>query len=124
MARDAVLAMQAEPSPDARSGDLADDPGLAPGLMTAQATATAPPAPAPGSPESRSQEFVPVEGGQESVDAGTLLVAAYVVMWAIALVFVALSWMRQRRLDTRIAELESALGRRDPDAPAPRSPER
>jgi CcmD family protein len=38
-----------------------------------------------------------------------LLIAAYLVMWALLFVFVFLSWRRQARVETRIAELEKAI---------------
>jgi hypothetical protein len=90
--------------------DVHDDPGLGPTLKTAQPMPEGQPAGQPGTPEQRSQEFVPVEGGTETTSAGTMLVVAYLVMWAILLGFVLSSWRRQRRIDTRIAELERALG--------------
>ncbi|MFO7179348.1 MAG: CcmD family protein [Pseudomonadota bacterium] len=61
-------------------------------------------------PSERSTEFAPVEGGPETTSAEALLVAAYLLMWAILLTFVLLSWLRQKRLDRRVAELERALG--------------
>ncbi len=60
-------------------------------------------------PSARSTEFVPVQGGNETTSAASLLITAYVVMWALLLGFVFLSWRRQGRVETRIAELEKAL---------------
>ncbi|HEY4106790.1 MAG TPA: CcmD family protein [Polyangiaceae bacterium] len=60
-------------------------------------------------PSARSTEFVAVQGGGETTSAATLLVIAYVVMWALLLGFVLLSWRRQGRVDARISELEKAL---------------
>ena len=60
-------------------------------------------------PSARSTEFVPVTGGGETTSAATLLITAYVVMWALLLGFVLLSWRRQGRVETRISELEKAL---------------
>jgi CcmD family protein len=60
-------------------------------------------------PSARSTEFVAVQGGGETTSAATLLVTAYVVMWALLLGFVLLSWRRQGRVDARISELEKAL---------------
>lgn len=38
-----------------------------------------------------------------------LLVSAYIVFWLIAMVFVQLTWLRQRRLAKRVDDLERAL---------------
>jgi hypothetical protein len=35
------------------------------------------------SPEERASEFRPDQGGTETASAGTLLVVAYLVMWAL-----------------------------------------
>ena len=60
-------------------------------------------------PSSRSTEFVAVQGGGETTSAASLLIAAYVVMWALLLGFIFLSWRRQARVETRISELEKAI---------------
>lgn len=62
-------------------------------------------------PEGRSTEFVPVQGGGggETTSAASLLVTAYLVMWAILLGFVFMSWRRQATVENRISELEKAL---------------
>jgi CcmD family protein len=60
-------------------------------------------------PNARSTEFVAVQGGGDTTSAATLLVTAYIVMWALLLGFVFLSWRRQGRVETRISELEKAL---------------
>ena len=60
-------------------------------------------------PNSRSTEFRAVEGGGEQTSAASLLVAAYVLMWALVLGFLLLSWRRQGQVETRISELEKAL---------------
>ncbi len=60
-------------------------------------------------PDDRSTEFRAVEGGG-AVHSGTvLLVEAYAAIWLILFAFIWLTFRKQRRLDTRIAELESAL---------------
>lgn len=74
--------------------------------MTAQTTA----------PSSRATEFVPVEGGAETTSAGTLLVVAYIVMWALLLGFLGLGWRRQKKLDTRLSELERQISGKAPGA--------
>ena len=60
-------------------------------------------------PSARSTEFVAVQGGGETTSAEALLVTAYLVMWALLLGFVFLSWRRQSRVETRISELEKAI---------------
>ena len=67
---------------------------------------------APLTPADRSTEFVAVQGGTESTSAEVLLVAAYLVMWAILLVFLLLTWRKQTRIEARISELDSELRRR------------
>jgi hypothetical protein len=69
--------------------------------------------PAPGTVESRSQEFRPVTGGNtETSSAGGLLVAAYVLMWAILMGFLFMTFRRQAAVDKRLIELERALPKR------------
>ena len=87
---------------------LHDDPGLGPGLRLAQ---NAPPQGTPATPEERAQEFKPVQGGSDTASAGSLLVAAYIVMRAILMGFLVLSWRRGQRLATRIGDLEKSLDR-------------
>jgi CcmD family protein len=63
-------------------------------------------------PESRSTEFVAVEGGPETTSANTLLVVAYAAMWALVFGFLLLSLRRQRQIEQRLAELDRALAAR------------
>jgi hypothetical protein len=65
-------------------------------------------------PDDRSTEFVATQGGAETTSATTLLVSAYVLMWAVLLTFLFLSWRRQQRIETRLAELDRALSRTGP----------
>jgi hypothetical protein len=67
-------------------------------------------------PANRSTEFVPVEGGGETTSAELLLVVAYLVMWGLLLAFVGLGWRRQKRLETRLGELERAVAGKAPRA--------
>ncbi|HVU05466.1 MAG TPA: CcmD family protein [Polyangiaceae bacterium] len=60
-------------------------------------------------PESRSTEFVPVQGGNESTSAEHLLVAAYLLMWAAVFTFIFLTWRKQGRMEERISALDSAI---------------
>jgi CcmD family protein len=53
--------------------------------------------------------FEPVEGGGDTTSAGTLLVVAYLVMWALLVGFIWLSWRRVARVESRIGGLERAL---------------
>jgi CcmD family protein len=69
-------------------------------------------------PNARSTEFVAVQGGGDTTSAATLLVTAYLVMWALLLGFVFLSWRRQGRVETRISELEKSLASGGPKGSA------
>lgn len=51
-------------------------------------------------------EFRPVEGGGETASAGGLLVAAYLLMWALVFGMVAHGVLRQRKLAERLSRLE------------------
>lgn len=91
--------------------DVHADPGLAPSYRLSKAQA--PPATTTAQrPEERSQEFVPVgagEGQQNTASASTLLVTAYLVMWALLLGFLFMSWRRSQRIEARLTGLEQAL---------------
>ncbi len=56
-------------------------------------------------------EFVATTGGGEATSAEAMLIAAYMLLWAILMAFVGLSWRRQRATATRLAQIESALGK-------------
>lgn len=71
--------------------------------MTQASTTTA------SSTTASPSEFVPTTGGGETTSANGLLVAAYMVLWAILLGFVALNWRRQRALSERLTEVERSL---------------
>ena len=60
-------------------------------------------------PDDRAMGFEKVEGGGETTSAGTLLVVAYLVMWALLIGFVLLSWRKLGRVESRINGLERAL---------------
>ena len=66
-------------------------------------------APAQKTPEDRSTQFVPVQGGNESTSAEALLVTAYLVMWAALIAFVFLTWRKQGALEKRIERLDDTL---------------
>jgi len=55
--------------------------------------------------------FRPVDAGTQQRDGAVLMVAAYIVVWAILMGFVLAGRLRQRRLDARIARLERAMER-------------
>ena len=61
-------------------------------------------------PSSRSTSFVPVEGNAETTSAEAMLIAAYLVMWALLIAFVGFGWRRQARVEARLGELEKAVG--------------
>jgi CcmD family protein len=68
--------------------------------------------PAPSkAPEDRSTEFVAVQGGNDGTSAETLLVTAYLVMWAALLAFIFMTWKKQGALEKRVAKLDEALRR-------------
>lgn len=60
-------------------------------------------------PEERATEFVPVKGGEDTTSAATLLVIAYVLMWALVFGFLALTWRKNRALHERLSALESSV---------------
>ncbi len=59
----------------------------------------------------RATEFRAVEGGGETRSGTVLLVEAYAAIWLILFVMLALGFLKQRRLDARIGDLEKALDR-------------
>jgi hypothetical protein len=69
--------------------------------------------PAAGTVEARSTEFKPVTGGpSDTSSAEALLVTAYVLMWAILMGFLFVTFRRQAAVDKRLGELERALPKR------------
>ena len=69
--------------------------------------------PTTGTVEDRSQEFRPVTGANtETSSAEGLLITAYVLMWAILMGFLFLTFRRQAAVDKRLGELERALPKR------------
>lgn len=87
------------------AGGVHDDPGLAPGVRQPDSV------PQPGTlePDDRSTQFVPVTGGEDSTSAMSLLVSAYLVMWALLMLFVFFSWRRQQQIEGRVGQLEKQL---------------
>jgi hypothetical protein len=82
---------------------------------TSQALARADGTSAPGEahtgsdPGQRESDFRAVQGGEETLNGGTLLIEAYAVLWVILFGFVWISWRRQVSIDARVAELERSL---------------
>ena len=68
---------------------------------------------APSSPDDRSSEFVPVTGGSETANATSLLLAAYILMWACAFGLIWLSIKKLASVAARMEELEKQLAKRD-----------
>jgi hypothetical protein len=65
-----------------------------------------------GNPSERSTQFVPVEGGtSQASDAGTFMVAAYVLMWLCAVFFILHTWRKTRSVEARMNELQKAIAK-------------
>ena len=65
-----------------------------------------------GNPQDRSTQFVPVEGGgPETTDAGTFMVAAYVLMWLVTVLFILHTWRKMRGVQNRVDELQKAIAK-------------
>lgn len=75
---------------------------------TSTSTSTSPAASASAAPITtfEAQEGAPIPEAHSGVK---LLVSAYIAFWVIAMVFVQLTWLRQRGLAKRVEELERAL---------------
>lgn len=78
-----------------------------------QPAATAAPS---ATPEQRSQEFRPVEGGGEVQSGTVLLTEAYAAIWLCVLALVLFGMRRLRRLEARLDRLAEDVRR----AEAPR----
>ena len=59
--------------------------------------------------QDRSTEFVPTSGGKETTSAEALLLAAYILMWALVFGFIFRTARRQLGLDRRLGDIERAL---------------
>ena len=65
-----------------------------------------------GNPSDRSTQFVPVESGaSEPSDAGTFMVAAYVLMWLCTVFFILHTWRKTRSVEARMNELQKAIAK-------------
>jgi CcmD family protein len=74
-----------------------------------QALPTPVPSTTSPTPDDRSSGFSAVEGGTETRSGTVLLVEAYAAIWLILFGFIWMTFRRQRKLDTRISDLEAAL---------------
>lgn len=70
-----------------------------------------PPNDPPKTADDRSTTFQAVEPGKEQYNGNTLLVTAYVLVWALVLGYVVVLWRKQAALGARLAGLESAIVR-------------
>jgi len=61
--------------------------------------------------DDRSTTFRAVEGGNQLQSGERLLVEAYAAFWLVLFGLLLLYWLRQRKLDERVASLEGALAR-------------
>jgi CcmD family protein len=66
-------------------------------------------APTSSAPDDRATTFQPIEGGGEQRSGGTLMVAAYSVIWTLLMVWLVLLWRKQARLNERLDGLEGAI---------------
>ena len=73
-------------------------------------------------PADNPTEFVPVTGGGESTSAASLLIVAYLVMWAILMGYILMTWRRQRSLDIRLDQAEKELRAKLPEGLGDDSP--
>lgn len=63
-------------------------------------------------PGERSTQFVPVgSGAPETTDAGTFMVAAYVLMWLCTVFFILQTWRKTRAVESRMNELQRAIAK-------------
>lgn len=69
-------------------------------------------------PSDRATTFQAVQGnGTEQYSGGVLLVTAYAVLWVVMFAWVAFVWRKQRKLDSRLADLEGVIQKAAKDAP-------
>ena len=69
-------------------------------------------------PARPSTAFRPVAGGEQLQSGEKLLVEAYAAIWILVFAMIGLMWLRQRRLDARVTEVEAAISaaRKKPEA--------
>ena len=66
-------------------------------------------------PSDNPTEFMPVSGGGETSSAETLLIVAYLVMWALLMGYILMTWRRQTSLDERLEQAERELHAKMPE---------
>ncbi|HEU4583167.1 MAG TPA: hypothetical protein VFS67_33130 [Polyangiaceae bacterium] len=65
-----------------------------------------------GTPQDRSTQFVPVQGGgPQTGDAGAFMVAAYILMWLATVLFILHTWRKTKGIQQRIDELHKAVSK-------------
>ncbi len=67
-------------------------------------------APVGAAPSDRTTDFTAVEGN-EQYSGGTLLVVAYLAIWAILMAWIFLLWRKATALSARVDGLEAAIDR-------------
>lgn len=84
--------------------------------MQAQTQPAQSPAPSASAEGDRGTAFQAAPANNDSVNGGNLLVAAYVIVWAVVLLFVVRVFRRQNALVQRIEQLEGAIAKKRKDA--------
>lgn len=87
----------------------------APATAAPTQTATAAPtqtAPATSTSEERGTAMVGKDVSSESVPGGNLMIASYIIVWVIVLLFIVRVFQRQNEVAKKLGELESDLERR------------
>jgi hypothetical protein len=64
-------------------------------------------------PSERATSFQAVQGEAEHYNGAALLVSAYAALWVILLLWVGLTWRKQRTIDSRLGELERVIAGAD-----------
>ena len=80
-------------------------------LFALQAQTSAPAGKPTGTTEERGEVWKPVDGGNTMQSGEALLVEAYAAFWLVLFALIALGWRRQRQLDQRVGDLETAIDR-------------
>ncbi|MBI2395386.1 MAG: hypothetical protein HYV09_37800 [Deltaproteobacteria bacterium] len=85
-------------------------------MSSQPASATAAPAAAPATTapatEERGTAMVGKDVSTETVPGGNLMIASYIIVWVIVLLFIVRVFQRQNEVGKKLAELESDLSKR------------